>query len=64
MADVDIDPFGDYDKMDSHSDECANIPLTPGGGVIGGRGSSWEPERKQETLFRGRTSLKGEVLKE
>ena len=60
MADVDMDPFGDHNKMDvSHPGETGeNIPLNPGGEVIGG--STWEPE--QET-FR-RTSLKGEVLRE
>ena len=41
MADVDIDPFGDHDKTDSHPDEGENIPLTPGGEM--GGGSSWEP---------------------
>ena len=27
MADVDIDPFVDHDKTDSHPDEGENIPL-------------------------------------
>ena len=42
MADqVDIDSFGEHDKMDAHPDETGeNIPLTPGG--VGG--STWEPE--------------------
>ena len=44
-----IDPFGEHDRTESRSDE--NIPLslvTPAGG-----GSIWEPEREQETSFRG-----------
>ena len=33
MADIDINPFGDHDKTDSHPDETGeNILLTPGGG--------------------------------
>ena len=51
MADVDIDPFGDHDKTDSHPDEGEAIALNPGGGAMGG--STWEPEHKQETSFRG-----------
>ena len=49
MADVDIDPFGDHNKTESRSEEPTgeNIPLTPGGG------STWEPEREQETSFGG-----------
>ena len=47
MADVDIDPFGEHDKIDSHPDETnKTISLTP-------RGSSWEPECEQETSFGG-----------
>ena len=49
MADVDIDFFGDHDKTDSHSDEGENVPLSPGGGAMGG--SAWEPDREQETSF-------------
>ena len=42
MADIDIDPFGEHDKTDTHPDETGeNIPLTPGG-VMGG--STWEPQ--------------------
>ena len=59
MADIDIDPFGEHDKTDSHPDETGeNIPHTPGGE------SSWEPEREQEMSFGGRTSLRMEVLRE
>ena len=62
MADIDIDPFGEHDKTDSHPDGTSeNIPLplvNPGGG------SNWEPEHKQETSFGGRMSLRGEVLRE
>ena len=50
MADVDIDPFGDHNKTDSHPDDTGeNIPpqVTPGGG------STWEPECEQETSFGG-----------
>ena len=48
MADIDINPFGDHYKTESRSEEPTdeNIPLTPGGG------STWEPEREQETSFR------------
>ena len=31
MADIDINPFGEHDKTDSHPDIGQNIPLTPGG---------------------------------
>ena len=49
MANIDIDPVSDHDKLDKAMSET--IPLTPGG-VIGG-GSTWEPECK--TSFRGKT---------
>ena len=61
MADVDIDPFGEHDRTEEPNDE--NIPLTPvgpGGAPLDGGGSTWEPEREQETSF-GRKSL--EALK-
>ena len=36
MADADIDPFGDHDKMDAQLDETGEtIPLNQGG-VMGG----------------------------
>ena len=56
MADIDIDPFGEHEsRPEEPTDE--NIPLdlvTPVGG-----GSTWEPEREQETSFggRGHTSI-------
>ena len=59
MADLDINLFREHDKTNAHSDEIGN--LTPGGGV--GGGSTWEPEREQETLFGG-MSLRTEVLRE
>ena len=62
MADVDIDPFGEHNKTDSHPDYTGeNIPLPP---VTPGGGSAWEPECKQEMSFGGRTSHRGEVLRE
>ena len=30
MADIDIDPFGEDDKMDRHPDEGKIIPFTSG----------------------------------
>ena len=49
MADIDIDPFGEHEsRPEEPNDE--NIPLdlvTPVGG------STWEPEREQETSFGG-----------
>ena len=47
MADIDIDPFGEHDRTEEPTDE--NIPLSP----VGLGGSTWEPEHKQETSFRG-----------
>ena len=45
MADVDINPFGNHDKMDAQTNEMdKTIPLTPGGVIEGGGGSTWEPE--------------------
>ena len=62
MADVDIDPFGEHEsRPEEPTDE--NIPLdlvTPVGG------STWEPEREQETSFRGesqRTKLMKDYVK-
>ena len=44
MADVDIDLFGEHDKMDVWPDEAMGktIPFTQGGVIEGG--STWEPE--------------------
>ena len=46
MADIDIDPFGEYE---SRPDEMGgeSIPLAPVGR------STWEPEHEQETSFGG-----------
>ena len=64
MADVDIDPFGEHDRTESRTeepmDEC--IPLIPVG-----EGSTWEPEREQETSFGGesqRTKLMKDYIKD
>ena len=52
MADIDINPFGDNDKMDTQHDKTGEtIPLNPGRVVVGGR-ATWEPEHEQETSFR------------
>ena len=58
---ADIDPFGEHEsRTDEQTDE--NIPMesvTPGGG------STWEPEREQETPFGGGgMRLRTKVLKE
>ena len=58
MADIDTDPFGEHESSpEEPTDE--NIPLTPVGG-----GSTWEPEREQETSFGGKSleTLKYEAL--
>ena len=61
MADVDSNPFGEHEsKPDEPMGE--NIPLTLAGG-----GSTWEPEREQETSFGGeskRTRLVREYVKD
>ena len=51
MADIDIDPFGEHE---SRPEEPTNehIPLDP---VTPRGGSTWEPERGQETSFGGRS---------
>ena len=48
MADIEIDPFGEYEsRTDDHTETGENIPITPVGGI-----STWEPERgEQETSF-------------
>ena len=51
MADVDIDPFGEH-KLRPEEPTDENIPLTPVGPE---GGSTWQPEREQETSF-GSTS--------
>ena len=56
MADIDIDPFGDYEsKPEEPTGE--NNPLTPGGG------STWKPEHEQETSFGGE-SQRAKLMKE
>ena len=58
MADVDIDPFGEHkSRTDDHTDTSENIPLIPGG-------STWEPEREQETSFGGRGSQRTKLMKD
>ena len=58
MADVDIDPFGEHEsRPEEPTDE--RIPLTPVGG-----GSTWEPEREQETSFGGRESQRTKLMKD
>ena len=62
MADVDIDPFGEHESRTDETGE--NIPFTP---VGGGRSSTWEPEREQETSFGGesqRTKLMKDYVKD
>ena len=55
MVDIDIDLFRDHDKMDARPDEPTGETICLIlGGVIGG-GSTWEPECKQETSFRGKS---------
>ena len=60
MSYVDVDPFGNCNKTDSHPDDTGeNIPfplVTPGGG-----GSTWEPEREQEMLFGGGRTQEGRL---
>ena len=58
---TDFDPIGEHDKPDKGASEkpAENIPLNPGGAMAG---STWEPEREQETSFGG-TSLMTKVLR-
>ena len=63
MADVDIDPFGEYESRTEEPTD-KNIPLTP---VTPGR-STWEPDRReQETSFGGesqRTKLMKDYVRD
>ena len=62
MADVDIDPFGEHESRPDETGE--NIPFTP---AVGGRSSTWEPEREQEMSCGGesqRTSLMKDYVKD
>ena len=60
MADIDIDPFGDHDKMDTWPDETdETIHLNPGGVVEGRiylgtrtRNIIWWNEYKDQNLKR------------
>ena len=62
MADVDINLFGEH-KSRTEEPTDRNIPLTPAGVECpASGGSTWEPTRKQETLFRGRQSQRNRVL--
>ena len=64
MADVDIDPFREHEsRTDNHTETGENIPFTP----VEGGGSTWEPEREQETSFGGesqRTKLMKDYVKD
>ena len=55
MADVDIDPFGEYDRTESRTDDHTetgeNIPFTPVGG-----GSIWEPDWRARNFIQRRIS--------
>ena len=55
MVDIEISPFGEHEsRPDEPTGE--NVPLTPVGG-----GSTWEPEREQETSFRGGRTQEGKL---
>ena len=58
MADADINPFGEHESR-PEVPMGENIPLSPVGG------STWEPEREQETSFGGESeTFKEEKVKE
>ena len=57
MADVDINQFGEH-ELRPEEPTGQSIPVTPVGG------STWEPEREQETSFGGRESQRNRVLKD
>ena len=57
MADIDIDLFKKHGRTDEPTDE--HIPLSP---VPPIKGSTWEPEREQETSFEGSSVLYKEYL--
>ena len=65
MADIDIDPFREHEsRPDDNAEKSENIPFTP----VGGRSSTWEPDRgEQETSFRGesqRTKLMEDYVRD
>ena len=59
MADIDTDQFGEHESRPEEPTDENILPdlVTPGG-------STWEPEREQETSFRGKSleTLKYEAL--
>ena len=62
MADIDIDPFGEYEsRPDDHTDNGENIPLIPGGPK---GGSTWEPTCEKEMSFEGRESQRTKLMKD
>ena len=62
MEEIDIDPFGEQGRNESRTDETGeNIPLDP---ATPGGGSTWEPEREQETSFGGRESQRNRLLRD
>ena len=70
LSDVDIDPFEEHESRPEEPMDD-NIPLDPHSGASGslvtpGGGSTWEPEREQETSFGGesqRTKLMKDYVK-
>ena len=64
MTDVDIDPFGgasrEHDRTESRPDENIPLCLVPLVTPVGG-GSTWEPEREQETSFGGLSDLRARL---
>ena len=58
MADIDTDPFEEHEsRTEEPTDE--HIPLDP----VGGRSSTWEPERgEQKRLFGGRESQRNKLV--
>ena len=61
MADFDIDPFGKHKSRTKEStDECIPLtPVDPGEAPLSrGGGSTWKPECKQETSFRGLSDVR------
>ena len=71
MADIDIDPFGEYEsRPEEPTDEHIRLsPVTPGRstwdlrGVLGPAGP-WEPTCEQERSFGGRESQRTKLMKD
>ena len=60
MADIDIDPFGEYEsRPEEPTDE--HILLSP---VTPGRSTTWEQTREQETSFGGREPQRTKLMKD